>query len=123
MPHAPHLRPFFGHRWRTVTRPLILARALAENIATFGVVDWLPLTDNYCPCEWCHDWWEKRQIQVAHLVIPPGNPGHDDPSNLVALCRTCHDQYDHQSRPEARWLTSTAKKDGGRPLLQQEASQ
>jgi hypothetical protein len=115
MPHAPHLRKWFGHHWRTVTRPRIIARAIQE----FGRIDWLPLTEDYAPCEWCHEWALKSRIQVAHLVIPPGEPGHDDDSNLVALCRSCHDQYDFQTRAEAAWLTRTARKDPARPLLQE----
>lgn len=31
-----------------------------------------------------------RDLTVHHM-IPRADGGHDDPSNLVSLCRTCHD--------------------------------
>jgi len=112
MPHAPHLRRYFGHHWRTVTRPRILARAIAEYIG-----DWMPgLLPTHIPCEWCHIWVPRSKIQVAHLYLAPGVPGHDADGNLAALCSACHGSHDYSSRALESFLTRTAKSDAARPF-------
>jgi hypothetical protein len=36
----------------------------------------------------------KVVLTVAHRDIKPGEPGHDDPSNLTSMCAACHLLYD-----------------------------
>jgi len=60
----------YGHRWRTVTRPRILARAGGR-------------------CERCG--FAHYFIDVAHL---DQNPANDDETNLAALCRLDHRRHD-----------------------------
>jgi len=100
MPHARHLRKFYGHRWRTVTRPQILTRAALH-------------------CERCQKLViNERHLEIAHLYIEPGNPGHDDPDNLAALCHKCHRRHDRNTWSRRCFETRTRRKDGARPLLQ-----
>lgn len=89
------LRPFYGYRWRTITRPRIIARAGGK-------------------CERCH---KPKQLEVAHLVIPPGAPGHDDDDNLAALCVLCHKKHDYPEWARKCHETRCARKDSKRPLL------
>ena len=99
MPHAPHLRKYFGYFWNTYTRPRILKRAGGR-------------------CERCQRLvLNDRCLEVAHLYIQPGEPGHDDDDNLMALCVPCHKRHDHKSWARACYLTRSARKDAGRPLL------
>jgi 5-methylcytosine-specific restriction endonuclease McrA len=88
-------RPYDYH-WRTVTRPRILERAGRA-------------------CERCHRPWPP--LDVAHLVIPPGQPGHDDDANLAVLCRRCHRAYDYVEWSRKCYETRSRRKDAGRPLL------
>ena len=97
------LRPFYGHRWRTVTRPWILLRSGGR-------------------CEKCGV--RAKLLDVAHLVVPVGQPGHDDYTNLAALCRTDHRALDYPQWAAAFrvWLEAErerriARKDAARPLL------
>lgn len=96
MPHSPELRKFYGHRWRTVTRPRILQRAGKS-------------------CERCGKFWHK--LEVAHLEIPPGEPGHDDDDNLAALCIPCHRRHDYPEWARKCRETRAKRKDRNRPLL------
>ncbi len=117
MPHAPHLRKYFGRKWRDRTRPRIILRAIAE----FGVDPeyWLiGLLPSFCPCEWCHTWVLISRIEVAHLYLAPGVPGHDDDSNLAALCSDCHKRWDYASWALESFTTRCKRKDAGRPLLE-----
>lgn len=101
MPHAPHLRKFFGHRWRTLTRPRILKRAAGR-------------------CERCHKLvLNERYLEVAHLYIAPGEPGHDEDDNLMAFCVPCHKRHDHKAWSRACYLTRCRRKDAARPLLKE----
>jgi hypothetical protein len=117
MPHAKHLRKFFGRKWREHTRPRIIARALAEYgvDVSFWLIGLLPA---FVPCERCHTWVPYSEIQVAHLYLAPGVPGHDDDENLAALCSTCHRQHDYAAWAWDSYETRCKRKDAGRPLLQ-----
>lgn len=98
MPIRPEFRKFYGWTWRTVTRPAALKRA------------------DYA-CERCRRPW--RPLEVAHL---DGDPANMRPSNLAVLCLACHRRHDY-SRWAARCReTRSARKDAGRPLLQERAS-
>lgn len=115
------LKPLYGHHWRTVTRPAILRRAggrFNEQGTYIG----------YAKCEKCghidcmHD--GRSELDVAHLVIQPGEPGHDADTNLGALCHTCHRAHDYAQWAIAyrAWLTEqvrlrTERKDNERPIL------
>jgi len=33
-----------------------------------------------------------KATEVHHVRIPVGQPGHDDPDNLVSTCHACHDR-------------------------------
>jgi len=118
MPHAPRLRRYFGHRWRTVTRPRILARAIASYRAEAIGQPWLGgLLPSDVPCEWCHAWTPRREIEIAHLYLPPGVPGHDADQNLAALCGACHHRHDYSTWALECYLTRSQKKDAARPIL------
>ncbi len=91
MPIARELRRFYGHHWRTVTRPRILARA------------------GGC-CEGCHLAWTGRR-EVAHLVYQPPDPRHDEDENLAALCVPCHKRHDYDSWARKCYDTRCRRKD------------
>lgn len=115
----------YDHHWRTVTRPEALRRAGGvfddadgrylggARCQRCGVPDPFPLSV-----------WQHSTLDVAHLVIPPGAPGHDDEDNLAALCRK-----DHRANDYADWVLRfkawvakereerAARLDAGRPLL------
>lgn len=55
--------------------------------------------------------------EVAHLVIPPGEPGHDSLENLAYLCLNCHRRHDYPAWAAKCRLTRIARKDAARPLL------
>lgn len=86
----------YNWRWRTVTRPAILARENGRCLRCGTRQGWL---------------------DVAHLVLPPGEPGHDDLDNLGLLCRKCHRRHDYAVWARKCWLTRTRRKDSARPLL------
>lgn len=111
----------YGHHWRTVVRPRILARAggLFENGQYIGGAR----------CERCHlpdvlpiTIWQHSTLDIAHL---DGDTGHEDDADLAALCRRCHRALDF---PEwaakfARWVRHergrrVERKDRARPILQ-----
>jgi len=94
MPVAPEFRKYYGWTWRTRVRPVILARC--------GGV-----------CERCRRC--PRRLEVAHL---DGVPGHDDETNLAALCSACHHRVDRERWRRASHETRAARKDRARPLLE-----
>ena len=94
MPIAPEFKPFYGHRWRTVTRPLVLARCGGR-------------------CERCH-MIPIGGLDVAHL---DQNPRNDDLENLAAVCSRCHHAIDYEVWAAKARETRRARKDRGRPLL------
>lgn len=101
-----HLRPWYGHRWRTVIRPEVLRRAGSE-------------------CERCgigdRAMCLKSALEVAHLDSDPANR---DWINLACMCHTCHRRHDYRAwsrafklyRAELRML-SAAVADTFRELL------
>jgi len=93
MPIAPEFRCHYGHRWRTVTRPIILKRC--------GGV-----------CERCGRC--PRRLEIAHL---DQDPSHDDEDNLAGLCYSCHRRHDYPSWARKARETRARRKDLGRPLL------
>jgi len=93
MPIAPEFKPFYGHRWRTVTRPLVLARCGGR-------------------CERCRV--IPRRIEVAHL---DGDPRNNSENNLSGLCHSCHARHDYPIWAAKARETRRARKDRGRPLL------
>jgi len=83
----------YGHRWRTVTRPRILAR------------------DGH-RCRRCG---RATRLDVAHV---DGNNRNDDDANLGAFCRLCHRRYlDLVAWRRKCHETRAARKDAARPLL------
>lgn len=96
MPLRPELRPFYGHHWRTVTRPRILERAGGR-------------------CERCGR--KIVRLEVAHLVILPPDPRHDQDDNLAGLCVRCHKAQDWASWSKACRATRARRKDRERPIL------
>lgn len=122
MPIRPELRKLYGHHWRTVTRPAILRRAGgrfsddgryqgAAKCEKCGYIDCLPEG--------------RSELDVAHLVIPPGQPGHDDDTNLAARCHPCHRAHDYEpwARLYRAWLRQQLelrirRKDAERPILE-----
>lgn len=123
MPIHPDLRPHYGWRWRTVTRPGLLKRAFGR----FDERHYLGAAK--CEREGCGyiDCLPKgrSELDVAHLVIPPGEPGHDDPTNLAVLCRKCHRAFDYEAWAVQyrAWLKRQIEEridrlDSERPILQ-----
>ncbi len=136
MPIPPELRrKFYGHHWRTVIRPRILARAgdkceqcrvpnytdVARHggmwIRTtvhwyFGLQDVLHNEYGEVLNEWPDVEWHGVRIVlgVAHLNHVSGE---DDDENLRALCQWCHLNWDKLQHKETR----CRRKDQSRPLL------
>jgi hypothetical protein len=93
MPISPEFKTLYGHKWRTVTRPRVLARCAGR-------------------CERCRRM--PRRIEVAHL---DQNPHNDDLENLAAVCSRCHHAIDYEVWAAKARDTRRARKDRGRPLL------
>lgn len=113
MPIPRELRKFYGHRWRTVTRPRILARAgnACERCARRPGLPAIGRSRKV--------WGVPSKVEpldIAHLVIPPGQPGHDDDDNLAALCRQCHRTHDYKAWAAKCHETRAARKDAARPI-------
>jgi hypothetical protein len=87
----PDARPY-GHRWRTVTRPRILARDGNR----------------------CRRCGRAVRLDVAHL---DQNSANDDETNLAALCRLDHRRHDLATWRRKCHETRAARKDAARPLL------
>ena len=117
-------KQFFGWHWRTVTRPRILARAGGKFFKAGRYL-------GFACCERCHAMelrlapGQPSMIEIAHLEIPPGEPGHDSDENLAALCRRCHRSHDYKAwavRLHAwlyeRWCARADAKDAARPILE-----
>lgn len=111
----------YGHHWRTVIRPRILARA-------GGVFDSRGCYIGGASCERCRlpdvlpvGIWQRSQLDIAHL---DGDITHQDDEDLAALCRRCHRALDF---PEwaakfGEWVRQQrkeriARKDSARPIL------
>ena len=103
------LRPYFGHKWQTITRPAVLTRAGFE-------------------CERCgmpdRPMGTRSSLDIAHLSLAPGQQGHDEISNLAALCRKDHRAHNYDSWAEKfkQYLKiqrdkRVAAKDAERPIL------
>jgi hypothetical protein len=96
---APEHKRFYGHAWRTKTRPEVLRRAGYE-------------------CERCgigdqpRGWYTN--LEVAHL---DGSPANDDPINFACLCRRCHRKHDYASWSAKTREWRVATKDAARPIL------
>ncbi|HZP61595.1 MAG TPA: hypothetical protein VFB27_14820 [Opitutaceae bacterium] len=103
MPIAPDLRKFYGHHWRTVTRPRIYAR-------------------QHGLCNRCSRPLPKRW-ECAHLKYQPPHPRHDADDNLAGLCHLCHKRVDYEEWARKCWLTRTARKDAARGLLQEHSQE
>jgi 5-methylcytosine-specific restriction endonuclease McrA len=104
MPIKPELRHLYPKNWKEI-RQRILERA------------------NDC-CEFCgvpnHSWVSKISeadgldcgyrivLTIAHL---DHDPTHNDPSNLRALCQTCHNRHDAKHRAANRSHTAALKRD------------
>jgi hypothetical protein len=86
----------YGYRWRTRTRPAILAREGHR-------------------CRRCR---AAGRLDVAHV---DGDNTHDEDANLEALCRLCHRRLDYPAwRAKSHW-TRAVRKDRARPLLEMAA--
>lgn len=93
MPIHPDARRYYGHHWRTVVRPSVLARS--------GGV-----------CERCGRC--PRRLEIAHLDQDPSN---FDLANLASLCHPCHARHDYKAWAEKARTTRARRKDRARPLL------
>ena len=47
--------------------------------------------------------WSKSPLQVCH-VIPKSMGGNEKPSNLVLMCKECHDLAPNTTIPEIMYL-------------------
>jgi 5-methylcytosine-specific restriction endonuclease McrA len=115
----------YGYRWRTVTTLAILRR----DGGRFERVDGRERYRGAAKCLHC-GWIDclhggRREVDVAHLVIPWGEPGHDDETNLGTLCRKCHKAHDRPSWApklkahfEQEKLRRIEEKDRSRPILE-----
>ena len=99
MPIRPNLRHHYGRRWRTVTRPAILARA-------------------YYECERCaipdRPMGLKSTLEGAHVN---GDSSNDSPTNTAALCHRCHRRHDYAACIRQARETRRRRKDAARGLL------
>ena len=110
------IRIHYGHHWRTVTRPAILRRAGGvfqegrylggARCERCGISDPIPLSV-----------WQRSTLDVAHLVIPPGEPGHDAEDNLACLCPQDHRRHDYRTWNARCKETRLDRKDGARPIV------
>lgn len=137
MPIRPEFRHLYGHEWREVVRPRILARAgdrceqcaVPNHIEVTRVGGWW--------LEWVLNWtrgakfyWHNergeirkygdapdvaaRQVRIVLTVAHLNHVAGDDrDENLKALCQWCHLNYDLGHHHETR----AARKDAARPLL------
>jgi hypothetical protein len=121
VPH-PDKRKWYGRHWRSITRPAILRRAGGrfdedgnyQGAAKCSKCGWIDCLPN-----------GRSELDVAHLVIPPGEPGHDDETNLACLCHNrCHRATDLKewSIKYRAWLIQAreeriARKDRERPIF------
>lgn len=101
----PALKSFYGHRWRTITRPALLIKC-----RTYG---------GYRCQGPCARVLHSDQLDGAHLVVQAPAPGHDAPENVAMLCRRCHRAHDYESWARKCYETRCARKDRARPLLQE----
>lgn len=66
------------------------------------------LTDHMIGVEWedateyCWRCGYKRRLQRCH-IIPDSLGGRDEPSNMVLLCETCHNEGPNVDDPEIMW--------------------
>jgi hypothetical protein len=118
MPIRPEFRAFYGHEWRTVTRPRILKRD-RNRCVRCGLRDVLPGAG----------YWEERdgtrvrrparsRLEVAHL---DGNASNCEDSNLASLCHACHRANDYAEWARRSHETRSSRKDRARPLLEASA--
>ena len=49
---------------------------------------------DYIKCEYC-----KKQGNDIHHIIYRSQQGNDDISNLICLCRDCHDRAHYKTKP------------------------
>lgn len=75
----PELKPLYGHTWRTVTRPRILARA-GHECERCSIPD-RPMNAR------------TSSLEIAHLDGQPKLNESDE--NLACLCHRCHRQHDY----------------------------
>lgn len=119
---ADLIRWYYDYYWQNTTRPRILRRA-------FGRFDEKGKYQGAAKCEKCGYidcvLGGRSELDIAHLVIPAGDPGHDDDTNLAALCRKCHRAHDYASWAAkfSAWLKGERdrkieERDRERPILQ-----
>lgn len=139
MPLRPELRKFYGHEWRTVTRPRILTRAgnrceqcgkrNESTVLTFSdrrpddgspLMFWADSNGRVWHSQDGRKWptfrvvSEVREIRVVLTIAHLNHlAGDDRDENLKALCQWCHLHYDERHHAETRAL----RKDAARPLL------
>jgi len=118
----PEYRPFYGHHWRTVTRPRILRRA-GGRFSQDGEYQGAAKCERCGHIDCLHG--GRSELDIAHLAVEPGQPGHDDDNNLAALCHPCHRHHDLPAWKKAyrAWLERKYQEyidalDASRPILQ-----
>jgi len=121
MPIPAHLLKHYGHRWRTLTRPAILAR-------TGGVFDSAGRYLGGARCMRCGTpdvypvgVWLRSILECAHLN---GEAADNSEENTAALCHRCHKaaDYAHWILAYRAWAIAEREKrldekDAGRPVL------
>jgi hypothetical protein len=50
-------------------------------------------------------------LTVAHRDVKPGEPGHDDDSNLTSMCQACHLSYDKDEHRANGFATRERRKE------------
>lgn len=103
MPIKKELRHLYPKNWKEI-RKKILERA-GNKCEFCGVAD------RTLAWKWDgHDdpTMYKIILTIAHL---DHDPTHNDPSNLRALCQTCHNRYDAAHRRANRSHTIALKRD------------
>ncbi|MEW1922722.1 MULTISPECIES: HNH endonuclease [unclassified Streptomyces] len=95
----------------------IIANFWAESQKIDQFAPYLQLDEPCCfACGWFSEYWKKATPQAswrratlerAHIV-PRSLGGSDDASNLLLLCRPCHEESPDWSDPEqmARWIAA-----------------
>jgi hypothetical protein len=116
MPISRERMKLYGPNWKT-TSLRIRARAGGvcecpgdcgrDHLGQCGAPNGLPHPDT----------GSKVVLTVAHLVIPPGQPGHDADANLRAMCQACHLSFDREQHAKNAAETRRRKRQAVQPSL------
>ena len=108
----------YGHHWRIVTRPRILARA-GGVFADGRYLGGARCERCFAPDAYPLNVFQRSELDIAHL-----DGDREDDDALAALCRPCHRAHDYNdwARKFGAWVREKHAKriaalDAGRPLL------